>query len=184
MRERATPSPLRACAAWARRSGRRRRARAAPRGHNSRTGVARARRDNSQDGRRAQDPRRRAVSKAGEVPAVRLSLHVDATGVGTLLGKEKDAGSLNGVKSPGTLTLGCHWRLILGLRSDSESANSREKFAALPARRRKNAPRRRCYARLRESSSRRRGARAAPHDLFEFVARLDTQLFRRDKAAT
>jgi hypothetical protein len=45
---------------------------------NSRTGVGRARRDNSQDSRRAQDPRRRAAAEADTMPAVRLSLHVDA----------------------------------------------------------------------------------------------------------
>jgi hypothetical protein len=61
MRERAT-QPLRACAASARTCGRRRRARAAPGGHNSRTGVGQARRNGHGEPARGEcafPPRRR-----------------------------------------------------------------------------------------------------------------------------
>jgi hypothetical protein len=75
-------------------------------------------------------PRERptAAAEAGEVPAVRLSLHVDAAGVGTLLSKGRGLPQRRG--SPGTLTLGDLQRFVLGLPTDSESASSREKLAS------------------------------------------------------
>jgi hypothetical protein len=52
-----------------------------------RTGVGRARRGSNPQAGRAQDSRRWPAAEAGAVPAVRLSLLVDAAGVGTLLRK-------------------------------------------------------------------------------------------------
>ena len=83
--------------------------------------------------RGAQDPRRRPAAQSGAVSAVRLSLHVDAACAGTLLEKGPRPGHCghglphNALESPALPPLGGPRRLILGLPSDCESANSRRK---------------------------------------------------------
>jgi hypothetical protein len=119
-RERATPPLLRACAATAIRV----RAPAKSTSGAARKQLARA----AARWPRSADPRRRPAAEAREVSAVRLSRHVDAACAGALVGNPQRR------ESPGTLTLECPSRLTLGLHSDSESGNSREKFAVLPAR--------------------------------------------------
>jgi hypothetical protein len=71
-------------------------------------------------------------SRAGEVPSLRLSLHVVETSAGTLLGKGRSLPQRR--RSPGTVTLGGVWRLILGLPGDSECADSRRKVLGNAAR--------------------------------------------------
>jgi hypothetical protein len=111
----------------------------------SRTGGWRARGDGQ--AARVSDPTRRRAPRlarprggaergeAGAVSAVRLSLHVDSACAGTLLEKGPRPGHCghglphNALESPALPPLGNPRRLILGLPSDWESANSRRKFA-------------------------------------------------------